>query len=346
MGDIKRGKALLNHEALKNSEVKGSIDYYNNLFSKEQKEGEDERKKNYDKLVISFYDLVTTFYEFAWGECFHFGVRFKGESFEASLARHEMYLAYRMGLQKGQLTLDLGCGVGGPARCIARFTEAKIVGVTISPYQIERAKILTMRARLEHLCSWTQADFLNLPIQDETFEAAYQIEASVHAPSRLEMYKEAFRVLKPGSYFGGYEWLMTEKYDRENPVHKSVKSRIERGNAIPALLEHPKEALQALKEAGFEIVEHKDVAHENDSETPWYLPLSAGWSLSGIKHTRIGRYLTNRFLYLLETFKLAPQGSLKTSDMLNDAAIALVEGGKLDIFTPMYFVLARKPLKA
>jgi len=315
------------------------------LLEKESKtEGEEERKKNYDKLVVSFYDLVTAFYEYGWGECFHFGARFKGEAFEASLARHEMYLAHRMELRPGQVCLDLGCGVGGPGRCIARFSQSKVVGVTISPYQIKRATLLTEKANLQHLCTFVEADFLDLPMEDNSLDAAFQIEASVHAPDRVPLYKEAFRVLKPGSYFGGYEWLMTEKYDRNNPTHVRIKQGIERGNSIPSLLEHPKECLSALKEVGFELVDHKDLALECHAETPWYLPLSAAWSLTGFKHTRVGRYTTNRFLYLLETLKLAPQGSVKTSEMLNQAAENLVAGGRLGIFTPMYFVLARKPV--
>eukprot|EP01120_Amphizonella_sp_Union-15-10_P002298 TRINITY_DN1245_c0_g2_i2.p1 TRINITY_DN1245_c0_g2~~TRINITY_DN1245_c0_g2_i2.p1 ORF type:complete len:343 (-),score=70.84 TRINITY_DN1245_c0_g2_i2:67-1095(-) len=341
MGDFKRGKALLNSEAIKNSQVKQSIDYYLRLFQNDK--GEEDRKKDYDKLVINFYDLVTSFYEFGWGPSFHFGARFSNEAFEASLARHEMYLAYRMGIQKDQLCLDLGCGVGGPARCIARFTEAKIIGVTISPYQITRAELLTSRAGLNHLCKWVKADFLDLPMEENTFDGAYQIEASVHAPDRVLLYKEAFRVLKPGALFGGYEWLMTDRYDPNDSQHKEIKSAIEKGNSIPSLLEHPKLVLAALEEVGFEVLEHKDLALQCSDDTPWYLPLSASWSLGGIKHTRVGRYMTNRFLYLMETLKLAPEGSVQTSDMLNDAAAALVAGGKSKIFTPMYFVLARKP---
>ena len=48
-------------------------------------------------MVNDYYDLVTDFYEYGWGQSFHFAPRHKGESFEASLVRHELYLAARCG---------------------------------------------------------------------------------------------------------------------------------------------------------------------------------------------------------------------------------------------------------
>jgi len=76
-----------------------------------------------------------------------------------------MYLAHRLRLAKGQTALDVGCGVGGPARCIARFSEAHVVGLNNNDYQIGRAKILTKEAGLDHLVSYVKADFMHIPVQ-------------------------------------------------------------------------------------------------------------------------------------------------------------------------------------
>ena len=45
---------------------------------------------------------------------------------------------------------------------------------------------------------------------DNSFDAVYAIEATVHAPKLEGVYGEIFRVLKPGGVFGVYEWLMTD----------------------------------------------------------------------------------------------------------------------------------------
>jgi sterol 24-C-methyltransferase len=57
-----------------------------------------------------------------------------GEGFHAAIARHEHYLAYKIGIQKNMTVLDVGCGVGGPARQIAKFTGCKVVGLNNNDY--------------------------------------------------------------------------------------------------------------------------------------------------------------------------------------------------------------------
>jgi sterol 24-C-methyltransferase len=90
------------------------------------------------------------------------------------------------------------------------------------------------------------------------------------------------------------------------------------------------------------IEEIEDLAGEGDIE--WYNPLSAGFSISGFKHTVLGRLMTTILLYVLETLRLAPKGSSATQAMLCRGADGLVKGGERRIFTPMYFFLATKPV--
>ncbi|KAI3699584.1 hypothetical protein L2E82_43994 [Cichorium intybus] len=61
--------------------------------------------------VNKYYDLVTSFYEYGWGESFHFAPRWKGESLKESIKRHEHFLALQLGLKPGQTVLDVGCGI-------------------------------------------------------------------------------------------------------------------------------------------------------------------------------------------------------------------------------------------
>ena len=58
------------------------------------------KKLSYMDMVNKYYDLATSFYEFGWGESFHFAHRLKGESLRESLKRHEHYLAACGGFQK------------------------------------------------------------------------------------------------------------------------------------------------------------------------------------------------------------------------------------------------------
>ena len=56
--------------------------------------------------------------------------------------------------------LDVGCGVGGPAREIAKFTGAHITGITIANYQVQRASSYAQKQGLSHLLDFVQGDFM------------------------------------------------------------------------------------------------------------------------------------------------------------------------------------------
>jgi hypothetical protein len=111
--------------------VNEMIDQYNDLHD-DSKEGVAARNDSYTTLVNAYYELATQFYEWGWGQCFHFAYQLPGETFKQAIARHEYYLAGRLGVSAGDKVLDCGCGIGGPMRNIAKFTNAKITGVTLN----------------------------------------------------------------------------------------------------------------------------------------------------------------------------------------------------------------------
>src|SRR4051812_13383259 len=112
--------------ALERGAVKSTVDDYAALFDRGAGA---ERSQQAAGIAKDYYQLVTDFYEYGWGQSFHFAPRAKGESLKASLARYEHHLALRLGLKPGQRVLDVGCGVGGPMRSIARFSQAGITGI-------------------------------------------------------------------------------------------------------------------------------------------------------------------------------------------------------------------------
>ncbi|XP_066363483.1 cycloartenol-C-24-methyltransferase 1-like [Miscanthus floridulus] len=293
-------------------------------------------------MVNKYYDLATSFYEYGWGESFHFAHRWNEESLRESIKRHEHFLALQLGLKPGMKVLDVGCGIGGPLREIARFSSTSVTGLNNNEYQITRGKELNRLAGVSGTCDFVKADFMKMPFDDNTFDAVYAIEATCHAPDPVGCYKEIYRVLKPGQCFALYEWCITGHYDPNNATHKRIKDEIELGNGLPDI-RSTRQCLQAVKDAGFEVVWDKDLAE--DSPLPWYLPLDPSrFSLSSFRLTSVGRMITRTMVKALEYTGLAPQGSERVSNFLEKAAEGLVEGGKKEIFTPMYFFLARKPL--
>jgi sterol 24-C-methyltransferase len=108
----------------------------------------------------SYYNLATDLYEYGWGQSFHFSRFAYGEPFYQAIARHEHYLAAKIGIKDGDKVLDVGCGVGGPAREIAKFTGAHITGLNNNDYQIERATRYAQKEGLAHQLQFVKGDFM------------------------------------------------------------------------------------------------------------------------------------------------------------------------------------------
>jgi ubiquinone/menaquinone biosynthesis C-methylase UbiE len=103
----------------------------------------------------------------------------------------------------------LGCGVGGPAREICRFSRVHVTGINNNAHQIQRAQQITAESGkfVAERCSFVQSDFMKLPFSDETYDHAYAIEATCHAPVAADCYREIARCIKPGGMFVCYEWV-------------------------------------------------------------------------------------------------------------------------------------------
>ena len=318
-------------------EVKSVVDQYTGIHDA----GPGRRREHYKSFVKHYYDLVTDFYEFGWGQSFHFAPRHRGESFEASLLRHQRFLADRLALKPGIRVLDAGCGVGGPMGALARETGASFVGLNNNAYQLERAKAHTRD--VQSLCSFIHGDYMQIPEGDEPYDAVIAIESMPHAPDKTAAFREIFRVLRPGGSFGGYDWCLTEAFDGRDARHLRMKTDIIRGNGLPDIA-LASEVCMSLETAGFELLDARDLAPESDPETPWYRPLQGrDLSLGSIPRTPVGRALTNLALRIGEKLRVVPEGTRAVSTFLNRAADSLVEGGGTGIFTPLFYFLARKP---
>ena len=318
-------------------EVKSVVDGYTAIYDA----GLESRKERYQSLVNHYYDLATDFYEFGWGQSFHFAPRRRGESFKASLLRHQHFLADRLALKPEMHVLDVGCGVGGPTGNLARYSGASFVGINNNAYQIERAKLHTRD--VASLCRFIHGNYMQIPEDDDRYDAAIAIESMPHAPDKTAAFREILRVLRPGACFAGYDWCLTEDFDAGNAEHLRIKNDIMIGDALPDIA-LASEVCDALRSAGFELLEARDRAPESDPETPWYRALQGrDLSLRGIPRTPLGRALTNLTLRVGERLRVFPAGSRAVSTLLNAAADALVQGGRSGVFTPMFFFLARKP---
>ncbi|CCO29390.1 hypothetical protein BN14_03402 [Rhizoctonia solani AG-1 IB] len=169
--------AMANTEVLDDGRVKSRVANYTAFWDNDSaKDGDahkDNRLENYKDVINGYYDGATELYEYGWAQSFHFSRFYKGEAFLQSLARHEHYLASMMNLKPGMRVLDVGCGVGGPAREIARFADVNITGLNNNDFQIGRARKYTEQAGLSAQLQFVKGDFMKLSEQfgENSFDA-------------------------------------------------------------------------------------------------------------------------------------------------------------------------------
>jgi 24-methylenesterol C-methyltransferase len=282
-------------------------------------------------FVDTFYNLVTDIYEWGWGQSFHFSPSLPGRSHREATRVHEERVVDLLGAKPGHRLLDVGCGVGGPMRAIAAHSGSNVVGITINDYQVNRARAHNRKAGLDSRCEVVCGNFLSMPFPDASFDGAYSIEATCHAPRLQDVYGEVFRVLKPGGLYVSYEWVTTSLYRAEDPDHVDCIQGIERGDALPGLRRQD-EIASIAKEVGFEVLKEQDLALP--PALPWWTRLKMG---------RIAYWRNSLVVRVLTMLRIAPKGVSEVHEMLFETAQHLTKGGETGIFTPMHMVLLRKP---
>ncbi|MDE2850652.1 MAG: methyltransferase domain-containing protein [Acidobacteriota bacterium] len=295
------------------------------------------------QMVSRFYDVVTKFYEYGWGQSFHFSPRRSGEGLLAAQRRHETGVGELLALGPGSRVADIGCGVAGPLVTIAKATGASITGINLNAYQIARGQRSLRRAGLHETCGFLLASYMDVPLDDGYFDAAYSFESTCHAPDKALCFEELYRLLRPGGELALIDWCLTEDFDEHDPVHRDIRDRLEFGNATPNLLTTSSQ-LDLVRAVGFEILSSCDQALECDPDTPWYRSLQGrDLSLASLGRIPAGRWFTARATSLLELMRIAPAGTGEAARILNVAADSLVEAGVAGIFTPSFLIHARKP---
>ena len=295
------------------------------------------------QMVARYYDVVTRFYEYGWGRSFHFAPRRSGEGLRAAQRRQEAGVAEFLDLGPGTTVADVGCGVGGPLINIAKATGACITGLNLNAYQIARGRRAVRRAGIEGTCGFLVANYLDVPLADGCFDAAYSFEAICHAPDKELCLKELWRLVGPGGRIALTEWCLTDLFDEEDAVHRDIRDRVESANATPNL-PTTSQFVAAVAAAGFEVLSSRDQAHESDPDSPWYRSLQGrDFSFASLARIPAGRWFTAKATTLLERLRVAPAGAGEASRLLNGAADALVEAGEAGIFTPCFLVHAHKP---
>ncbi|SBO43607.1 methyltransferase domain-containing protein [Cyanobium sp. NIES-981] len=173
--------------------------------------------------VAAAYDRWTqdALLERLWGEHIHLGhygdppARAGRRDFRRAKEDFVHELVRWSGLERlprGSKVLDVGCGIGGSARILARDYGFDVLGISISPVQIARARELTPADLASH-CRFAVMDAMALEVGDGSFDAVWSVEACPHMPDKQGYADELLRCLRPGGLLAVADWNRRDPRD-------------------------------------------------------------------------------------------------------------------------------------
>lgn len=155
-------------------------------------------------------------------------------------------LAHMLEIRRHSRGLDVGCGLGGPARYLAATYGCQVTGLDLSEAFVQVASLLTRRTGFEAAVSHLAGDATALPFEPKSFDFAWTQHVAMNIANRRAFYAGIFRVLRPGGRLALYDAVAGEGGEVIYPVPWSPD---ERGSF---LLSGPG-TRAALEEAGFVV---------------------------------------------------------------------------------------------
>ncbi|KAK8305413.1 hypothetical protein V6Z12_D03G061400 [Gossypium hirsutum] len=125
--------------------------------------------------------------------------------------------------------VDVGCGIGGSSRYLARKFGAECQGITLSPVQAGRANVLAKDEGLADKVSFQVADALKQPFPDGQFDLVWCMESGEHMPDKAKFVNELARVAAPGGTIIIVTWCHRDLGPSEEdlePWEKKLLNRI------------------------------------------------------------------------------------------------------------------------
>lgn len=143
--------------------------------------------------------------------------------------------------------LDIGSGIGGPARTMAHRFGCRVTGIDLTAEFCEVARHLTRLTGLDSRVDFELGDALAMPFTDATFDGAYSMNVSMNIADKAALYAEIRRVVKPGG------WLMLSEL-AAGPGAPLDYPTPWAASANTSFLSTPEQTRRGLEAAGFEIV--------------------------------------------------------------------------------------------
>lgn len=165
-------------------------------------------------------------------------------------------IADALRLDATSAVLDLGSGLGGPARTLVELAGCSVTGVDLTPEFCEVATALSEWTGLSERTTFQVGDATATGLPDASVDAALTVHVAMNIPDKPALYDEAFRLLRPGGRFVVYDVLQGEGGDVRYPVPWA-------NDPSTSFLATPEETRAMLSAAGFDVLDEVDSSEES-----------------------------------------------------------------------------------
>lgn len=180
-------------------------------------------------------------------------------------------LVAQLGFAPGMEVLDIGSGLGGTARHVARITGGRVTGVDLTEAFVATARALSALVGMAEATRFEVASALELPFPEASFDGALLVHVGMNIPDKAALFAEAHRVLRPGGAFGVYEVMRTGEGELDFPVPWAE-------TPATSFIGTAEEYREAARAAGFEVEAERQ---RRDFALEFFARMSEGMRAAG-----------------------------------------------------------------
>jgi sterol 24-C-methyltransferase len=247
----------------------------------------------------------------------------------------ETGFADQLNIGPGKKALEIGCGRGRITHTVASHTGANIIGMNIDPEQIKIANQYANETGLSDRLQFFEGNMNDpFPFPDNTFDAFYQVQAMTYAANLTNVFKEIFRVIKPGAKMSVLDGVMLDGFDENNAKHRQLLRETREVTGWGSLWHHDvwKAAAEA---AGFTVLSSKDPSYSPNREGSQSLLIEQEGRYFGLLAilVKAGAWLG-----------IIPKQIDILIERLNRHGESYIEMDKRNMLTTSWHIMAQKPL--